>query len=161
MFGRHFGEGSILDTFLCRPLQNKNVKMWPISVFSGERVPRRLIFLRRWCSYKTFSSPTIIGVARGGPGVPVTPPFVSLLVSKQLTTFRWQSDEYPLYESVWPPPPPLWKILATPMRRQSPASLRSSTRLNFAGGQCVPFRSAAYENQALIDVVLGVAIVVL
>ena len=31
-----------------------------------------------------------IGVARGGPGVPVTPPppFVSLLVSKQLTIFR-------------------------------------------------------------------------
>ena len=42
------------------------------------------------------------------------PPFLSLLVSKQLTIFRWQSDEYPLYESVCPP---LWKILATPMKR--------------------------------------------
>ena len=49
--------------------------------------------------------------SQGGSWGARDPPFVSLLVSKQLTIFRWQSDEYPLYESVWPP---LWKILATP-----------------------------------------------
>ena len=32
------------------------------------------------------------------------PPFVSLFVSKQPTIFRRQFDEYPLYESVGPPP---------------------------------------------------------
>ena len=30
------------------------------------------------------------GVARGGPGVPVTPPLVGLLLSKQPTIFRWR-----------------------------------------------------------------------
>ena len=44
------------------------------------------------------------GVAREGPGVHVTPPppLVSLFVSKP-TIFRWQSGEYPLYDSVWTP----------------------------------------------------------
>ena len=30
------------------------------------------------------------GVARGGSGVPVTPPLVGLLLSKQPTIFRWR-----------------------------------------------------------------------
>ena len=30
------------------------------------------------------------GVARGGPGVPVTPPLVGLLLNKQPTIFRWR-----------------------------------------------------------------------
>ena len=50
--------------------------------------------------------------SQGGSWGARDPPFVSLVVSKQLTIFRWQSDEYPLYESVWPN---FWKILATPM----------------------------------------------
>ena len=53
------------------------------------------------------------GVARGSWGPREPPlPFVSLFVRKQPAIFRWQSGEYPLYESVWPP---LWKTLATPM----------------------------------------------
>ena len=35
-------------------------------------------------------SNNIRGVARGGPGVPVTPPLVGLLLSKQPTIFRWR-----------------------------------------------------------------------
>ena len=34
----------ILCSFLCRPLQNNNVK-WPNSALSGKREPRRLMFL--------------------------------------------------------------------------------------------------------------------
>ena len=30
------------------------------------------------------------GLARGGPGVPFTPPFVGLLLSKQPTIFSWR-----------------------------------------------------------------------
>ena len=39
--------------------------------------------------------------------VPATPPppFVSLFLNKQPTIFRWQSGEYPLFDTVWPPPP--------------------------------------------------------
>ena len=33
----------ILGTFLCRPLQDNNMK-WPNFALSGEREPRRLIF---------------------------------------------------------------------------------------------------------------------
>ena len=42
------------------------------------------------------------GVARGGPGVPVTPPppFVSRFLLKQPTIFRLQKREYPLVDRV-------------------------------------------------------------
>ena len=64
------------------------------------------------------------GVAREGPGVPVTPPFFKPFLTKQPTTGgenamtipcpEWQSGEYPHFDTVWPP---LWKILATPLRK--------------------------------------------
>ena len=53
----------------------------------------------------TLISNYIKGVARGVLGCmwPPPSPFVSLFVSKQPTIFRWQSSEYTLYDSVWPP----------------------------------------------------------
>ena len=47
------------------------------------------------------------GVARGDPGVPVTPlPFVSLFLSKQPTIFRGENAMTIMFDTVWTPPPP-------------------------------------------------------
>ena len=41
-------------------------------------------------SFYAFMLSSVRGVARGGLGVPVTPPLVGLLLSKQPTIFRWR-----------------------------------------------------------------------
>ena len=67
-----------------------------------------IFWIRPWT--KTFSS--LQGRSEGGaPGV--TPPFVSLFLSKQPTTFRGENAMTIMFDTVWPPP--LWKILATPL----------------------------------------------
>ena len=40
------------------------------------------------------------GVVRGGPGVPVTPPFVSLFLSKQPTIFRGENAMMIMFDTV-------------------------------------------------------------
>ena len=73
---------------------------------------------------------TAKGVARGGVmGCPWTP-FVSLFVSKKPTIFRWQPGGYPLY--FWPPP--LWKILATPLQIKSNFDFLKTFETNFVQG---------------------------
>ena len=62
---------------------------------------------------------------QGGPGVPVTPPFCKPFLTKQprtggenAMTFQLenvQTNEYPHFDTVWPP---IWKIVATPMTRR-------------------------------------------
>ena len=74
------------------------------------------ILLCSWIRHLTLTAPlaTPRGVAREGPGVPVTPP-PPPFVGKQPTTggkTTWKSGEKPRFGTVWPP---IWKILATPL----------------------------------------------
>ena len=90
-------------THLTKFLVHASYRMASQWVMLQERWRMQKSTLRR---YRKRTSCHREGVARGGVVGCMWTSFVSLFVSKQPTIFRWQSGEYPLYDSVWPPPPP-------------------------------------------------------
>lgn len=67
----------------------------------------------------------------GGPGVPVTPSLSAFCCHIKYNTawrWRWQSSEYPLFDTLWPTPPPFEKSWLRPWFRWGEALHRGTER---------------------------------
>lgn len=74
---------------------------------------------------------TKAGGRGGGPGVPVTPSLSAFCCHTKYNTawrWRWQSSEYPLFDTLWPPPPPFEKSWLRPWFRWREALYRGTER---------------------------------